>query len=220
MKRILDWRSLTVMLVLALGVIVTCCDGNPDGGVAVDLGLPSGTLWADRNVGANSPEDCGDYFAWGETEPKNINNWSPYKWASSLGYLKYNTKKGFGDYKITLDPEDDAATANWGNAWCMPTEEQIYELAKECTWTTTTQNGVIGFKVTGPNGKSIFLPAAGYLHYSIHSDDSAGFYWSRSLVEGESDVPMHLRFYPEYGAYLDSYYRSCCLPVRAVRADN
>ncbi|MBR2380829.1 MAG: hypothetical protein IKA86_07575, partial [Paraprevotella sp.] len=128
--------------------------------------------------------------------------------------------KGFGDYKITLDPEDDAATANWGNAWCMPTEEQIYELAKECTWTTTTQNGVIGFKVTGPNGKSIFLPAAGYLHYSIHSDDSAGFYWSRSLVEGESDVPMHLRFYPEYGAYLDSYYRSCCLPVRAVRADN
>ena len=98
----------------------------------VDLGLPSGTLWATMNVGASSPEGYGDNFAWGETAPKNVYNWSTYQWCmgsydtftkycniSSYGY------NGFTDNKLELDPEDDAATANWGPEWCMPSQEQI-----------------------------------------------------------------------------------------------
>ncbi|MBO4723117.1 MAG: hypothetical protein J5629_09355, partial [Muribaculaceae bacterium] len=134
----------------------------------VDLGLPSGTLWATTNVGANSPEEYGDNFAWGETTPKEVYDWSTYQWCmgsydtftkycniSSYGY------NGFIDNKLELDPEDDAATANWGPEWCMPSQEQIQELYNNCFSEWTTLNGVNGRLFTGPNGASMFMPAAG-----------------------------------------------------------
>ena len=122
----------------------------------VDLGLS--VKWATFNVGASRPEDYGDYFAWGETEPKEEYSWETYKWGTSGKLTKYNTTDG----KTILDPENDAAYVNWGGKWRMPTDAERDELVENCTWTWTTQNSVNGYKVTGPNGNSIFLPAGGY----------------------------------------------------------
>ena len=152
----------------------------------VDLGLSSGTLWADRNVGADSPEAYGDYFAWGETSTKSTYKWSTYKWCqgSSTSMTKYCTDSSYGtvDNKTILDLEDDAAYVNMGVEWRMPTEDEFCELISECTWTWTTQNEVNGYKVTGPNGNSIFLPAAGYRSYEdLCYVGSSADYWSSSL---------------------------------------
>lgn len=158
----------------------------PDAVEAVDLGLPSGLKWATMNVGATKPEEYGEYFAWGETKPKSSYKWSTYKWCngSEKSQTKYNTKYSYGtvDNKTVLDPEDDAAHVNWGGSWRMPTDDEWTELTTKCTSTWTTQNGVNGRKVTGPNGKSIFLPAAG-LRYGtiIGSAGSYGTFWSSSL---------------------------------------
>ena len=153
----------------------------------VDLGLS--VKWASYNVGATNPEDYGDYFAWGETEPKEQYDWSTYKYCkgSSSTMIKYCTNSsygynGFTDNKTVLDPEDDAATANWGGSWRMPTDAEMTELREQCTWTWTTQNGVNGYKVVGKNGNFIFLPAAGCMYYSIlNRAGSYGLYWSSSL---------------------------------------
>ena len=107
----------------------------------VDLGLPSGTLWADRNVGADSPEAYGDYFAWGETTPKSTYNWSTYKWCNGDRYTmtKYCTSSSYGtvDNKTVLDPEDDVAHVKWGGIWRMPTKAEMLELQDRCTCRTT-----------------------------------------------------------------------------------
>ena len=153
----------------------------------VDLGLPSGTLWATCNVGATKPEEYGDYFAWGETQPKSNYDWSTYKWrnSSNATLTKYNTSSDYGtvDNKTTLDLSDDAARANWGGSWRMPTDAELTELREQCTWTWTTQSGVNGYKVTSDkNGKSIFLPAAGgRTDSSLNYAGSSGNYWSSSL---------------------------------------
>ena len=152
----------------------------------VDLGLPSGTIWATRNVGANSPEEYGDYFAWGETEPKDNYIWDTYKWLESVvsghwNFIKYNTdaNQGVVDDKTELDPEDDAAYVNWGSSWRMPSREQLDELMENCTWEWTQMNGVNGQLLTGPNGKTLFFPAAG--ESLVYSMGQYGYYWSRSI---------------------------------------
>ncbi|MBQ3324200.1 MAG: hypothetical protein IJG81_05090 [Muribaculaceae bacterium] len=156
----------------------------------VDLGLPSGTLWATMNVGANNPEDYGDYFAWGETTPKEVYNWSTYKWCngSSDTMTKYCTNSSYGyngfvDNKMELDIEDDAATANWGSQWRMPSREQFQELINNCTSEWTTRNGVNGRLFTSKhNGASLFLPADGSREGNeLSYAGSAGGYWSRTL---------------------------------------
>jgi hypothetical protein len=167
---------------------------------AVDLGLPSGTLWADRNVGADSPEAYGDYFAWGETEPKDYYFWDTYQWCNGSDdtLTKYCTNSSYGteDGKNVLDLEDDAAYVNMGSEWRMPTPTEVKELINNCTWTWTTQNGVYGRKVTGPNSNSIFLPAAGYRYYgSLGSAGSDGHYWSSSLYESRPYIAYYLGFY-------------------------
>ena len=127
----------------------------------VDLGLPSGLKWATCNVGAEKPEDFGDYFAWGETTPKKQYDWRTYKYCKGTDrtLTKYSDcNNGFID-KTVLDSESDAATVNWGGLWRMPTDVELTELREQCTWTWTIQNGVNGYNVTGPNGNSIFLPA-------------------------------------------------------------
>lgn len=134
----------------------------------VDLGLPSRTLWATCNIGADRPEEFGDYFAWGETEPKEEYSWSTYKYCDGTEdtMTKYcnDSSSDYYDKKRRLDPEDDAAIANWGNEWQMPSAEQIEELitSQYTTTTWTTRNGVNGrLVVSKKNGNSIFLPAAG-----------------------------------------------------------
>jgi len=152
----------------------------------VDLGLGSGTLWATHNLGATNPEDYGDYFAWGEIVPnKETYTWATTAWVyyenGSLHFSKYNTDSQYGeiDNKTELDPEDDAATANMGPEWRMPTRDEITELVENCTWEWTELNGVNGYQVTGPNGNSIFLPAAG--ESAKYSIGVRGCYWSSSM---------------------------------------
>ena len=159
----------------------------------VDLGLPSGTLWATCNVGASTPEDYGDYFAWGETEPKSpdytINN---YKWSLNGDHqnmTKYCTDANLGelDNKIVLELEDDAAHVNWGGDWRMPTKEQIQELLEECTYEGTTQKGVCGILITSKtNGNSIFMPAGGYRSLFSNYINQHCVYWSSSLNTNDS----------------------------------
>ena len=188
----------------------------------VDLGLPSGTLWATRNVGADSPEEYGDYFAWGETEPKGTYEWSTYKWCngSSTTLTKYCTNSsegynGFVDDKTELEPEDDAAYVNWGKKWRMPSLEQILELKNSCSWQWTQRNGVDGYLVTGPNGNTIFLPAADGYDYLV---SAIGSYWTRELCTWlpESDFAFELSF-KSNGAGWGGRYRCVGISVRAVR---
>ena len=151
----------------------------------VDLGLPSGIKWATCNVGATKPEEFGGYYAWGETEEKEDYSWSTYKWCngSSTTMTKYCTSSnGTVDNKTTLDLEDDVAHVKWGGTWRMPTKAEQDELRNNCTWTWTTQNGVNGYKVTGPNGNSIFLPAAGsYALEGYYGGGRIAFFCTSSL---------------------------------------
>lgn len=189
----------------------------------VDLGLPSGLKWATCNVGANAPEEYGYYFAWGEVEPKTTYNWSTYKYCVDNydNLTKYCSQSGYGnngftDSKTVLDPEDDAATVNWGGAWRMPTKAEQDELREKCTWVWTSQNGVNGYKVTGPNGNSIFLPAAGdMLEGDLSVDGSWGYYWSSSLYAGSPDGAYYAYFDLGYVGwdYLSRYYGLAVRPV-------
>ena len=162
--------------------------GVENGHIWVDLGLS--VKWATCNVGANTPEGYGDYFAWGETEPKDYYDRSTYKYCngSSTSLTKYCTNSSYGtvDNKTTLEAADDAARANWGGSWRMPTDAELTELREQCTWTWTTQNGVSGYKVTSRiNGQYIFLPATGCCSFeSIVEVGKQGHYWSSSLDEG------------------------------------
>ena len=179
--------------------------GSENGHEYVDLGLS--VKWATCNVGATKPEEYGDYFAWGETQPKSTYDWSTYKYCngSSTSLTKYCTSSSYGtvDNKTTLDLSDDAARANWGGSWRMPTGAELTELLEQCTWTWTTQNGVYGYKVTskksGYSNKSIFLPAAGYRYdSSLRSAGSYGIYWSSLLLTSSSSSAFYLYFYSSY----------------------
>ncbi len=148
----------------------------------IDLGLSSGVFWATYNVGAETPEETGDYFAWGETEPKESYSWETYKWCEGTynSLTKYCSDYQYGssaftDYKTILDSEDDAAAFNWGKNWRMPLKEEAMELVEECTWIDTTSNGVKGYQIVGPNGKSIFLPAVGYKQNNIFNSTSISY---------------------------------------------
>lgn len=139
----------------------------------VDLGLPSGLRWATCNVGAETPEDYGDYFAWGELTPKGTYN------------IDNSITHGVDIEDISGNPQYDAATAIWGEEWCIPTLEECEELVRECEWQWVEENGVNGYKVIGPNGDSIFLPAAGYRTGSLLSNvRQFGGYWSSTSNKG------------------------------------
>jgi len=166
----------------------------------VDLGLPSGLLWATRNVGASRPEDYGDYFAWGETTPKDYYSWETYRYGSDWYKLtKYCSNSdygynGFTDNLRTLTSDDDAAAVNVPGSR-MPTRDEWKELVENCTWDRTTQNSVNGYRVTGPNGNVLFLPAAGcrWSDYAIEVG-SGGNYWSSSLNEGSPSDAWYFSF--------------------------
>ena len=198
----------------------------------VDLGLS--VKWATCNVGASKPEEYGDYFAWGETEPyyngdsQNPTGWKSGKssgyWWSSYKYCKGGpttmTKYcnnssygfiGFTDSKTVLDPEDDVAHVNWGGDWRMPTKAEFDELrnTSNCTWTWTTENGVNGYKVvskkSGYEGNYIFLPAAGCRDGTdLNYVGSGGIYWSSSLYTDYPSYAYNLGF--NSSSYRTSYY--------------
>jgi len=198
----------------------------------VDLGLPSGTLWATCNVGATKPEEYGDYFAWGETVGYNGGktsfSWSTYKYCSgsSTTIWKYCTSSSYGtvDNKTELEPLDDAATANWGEAWQMPSIDQFRELINSSYTTTewTTINGVYGRKITSKsNLKYVFLPAAGYRdEASLSSTGSYGGYWSRSLYTSSSRYAYYLYFSSgniDTDYYGSRYFGRSVRPVRVQK---
>ena len=191
----------------------------------VDLNLPSGTLWATCNVGASLPSDYGNYYAWGEVSTKNEYNYSNLQYCNdSDGYSfsKYNEgieTRGTRDGRICLEMSDDAARANWGGDWRMPTHEEWVELIDNCIWVWTTQGGHYGYKITSKgNGRYIFLPAAGSLlgNYRYAGVYKYGSYWSSSLSPGAASH--------SYKCELDSVNvdpnfwgsRQCGLPVRPV----
>ncbi|MBQ5681401.1 MAG: Ig-like domain-containing protein [Bacteroidaceae bacterium] len=204
-------------------VTVKNVSGSLNGHDYVDLGLPSGTLWASCNVGANSPDEYGNYFAWGETEPKSDYSWSYYKYCKNYSSImtKYCTNSSHGtvDNKTELEPSDDAATANWGSGWQMPSLKQFKELINSSYTTTTwtTLNGKYGRKITSKsNGNSIFLPAAGWRDdTSLNNAGSSGNYWSRSLDTSGNSSAYYLQFHSSN--FLTYYYRYSGRSVRPVR---
>ena len=222
----------TALLVLSIALICTAgCkkhnvgNGTYKGHEYIDLGLPSGTMWATCNVGAESPDQYGDYFAWGETTPKTTYNWSTYKYCNGDYNLltKYCSQSDFGfngftDDLKTLQSSDDAATTNWGEGWSIPTYNQWVELLRKCSHSWTTINGVKGCLFTARNGNSIFLPAAS----SRRDDDSRvvgddGCYWSSTLNKTYPDGVKGFRFtlsIDDYDIYDLS--REAGMPVRAV----
>lgn len=186
--------------------------------IAVDLGLS--VKWANCNIGAYSPENFGDYFAWGENKPKEVYASDDYRWSkgSSESFIKYfaDSRNGQVVNKSVLDLEDDAAAVNWGEAWRMPKLEEIIELQDRCVWTWTTLNGVVGYNVVGQNGNSIFLPAAGgHRNSLLFGVGSFGFYWSSSI--STSDSSASYRFYFDsvgfYWRDFDRYYGFSVRPV-------
>ena len=219
--------------------------GTIDGHEYVDLGLPSGTLWATCNVGASSPEQNGDFFAWGETVPyggedqsnaqnyattgsyeKTTYDWTTYKWCegTETTLTKYCRDDSYGlvDGRKVLAAEDDAATQLWGSDWCVPTDTQMDELRKNCTWTDTTVNGVTGVEVKSWNGKSIFLPLSGYYKGTSYTLNKGGFtmgyYWASTFG---INMAYSLRVTKDRGGsdyssgvLLERYY-GC--PIRPVR---
>ena len=217
----------------------------------IDLGLPSGVKWADRNLGAEKPEEYGDYYAWGETQPYYERGyalwdnpvwragkeegyyWKSYRWCDGthVGLTKYNSDPNYGkvDHKCVLDPADDAATANWGGYWRMPTEEEWTELRNTCIWTWTNNyngSGIAGQIVTNKtSAKSIFLPSAGYRSFTnIDNVGSSGDYWSSAIntddpnnawcvddiTSGSYSRCLGFSIHPVYGKFI---------PVLAVSID-
>lgn len=198
----------------------------------VDLGLPSGTLWATCNVGANTPEEAGDYYAWGETTPKAVYDWKSYKYCkgSHNSMTKYYSNPFIGssstkDGLTVLLPEDDAATVNWGSDWCMPTKEQWEELVNNTTCSVTTQNGVNGVLVTAQNGRTLFFPCTGYRYQNGTYDIGKGSFgswisagWSSTLNDYQDKA--NYGCYTNHGSNNFSFSHDRCkgLPVRPVRA--
>lgn len=198
----------------------------------VDLGLPSGLLWNTRNLGATTPEGFGNYYAWGETNPKEVYNWSNYEHCHAVGnypkFTKYcysddwSGNMGYNGHTVdltVLEPEDDAATANLGNGWRMPTREEFQELMDNTTNTWATRNGVDGRLFTASNGNILFLPVAGYRYDSDLYDPNRGYYWSSSLQTGWIPLDAHNLYFksdPDQ-CIVHVCSREEGLPVRAVR---
>ncbi len=223
----------------ALQVNFTAEEAIPE---MVDLGLS--VKWASYNVGATKPEEYGDYFAWGETEPyyepgyaQSLSpvwksgysagyTWSSYKWCNGTddSMTKYCTSSSYGtvDGRTVIEYPDDVAHVKWGGSWRMPTRQEFEELTNNCTWTFTSKNEVNGYLVTsnveGYTDKTIFLPAAGSRYYddTLFAVGLRGYYWSSSLCTGNSDSACCLNFYSTYVTMQDDAGRDCGNPVRPV----
>ena len=177
-------------------------NGTLNGHEYVDLGLPSGLKWATCNVGASSPSDYGSYFAWGETYTKG-----EYTDSNCRTY-----DRTFGD--ISGNVEYDAARANWGGSWRLPTKAEFEELLNNCQWTFITMGNHNGYKVIGPNGNYIFLPAAGHRDGAVlNNSGSNGHYWGSSPSDSENSYRL---YFSSSSRGVGWYYRRFGRSVRAV----
>ena len=174
--------------------------------MAVDLGLT--VRWATCNIGADRPEAYGSFFAWGEVEPKADYSETSYAYYSQSGYELIGTNICGTKY--------DAARQAWGGEWRLPTRSEITELTSKCSWTATQLNGTSGYRVTGPNGNSIFLPAAGYQDGTEKKEvGTGGFYWSGNINRAMTSSAYNLNFRGYDAAWSAS--RTLGFAVRAVR---
>lgn len=170
---------------------ISCPDDNHPH--AIDLGLQSGTKWACCNIGTTAPEEYGDYYAWGETWTKDAYteksySYSVYKWYGSYEYIDIGDEIAGTQY--------DVAHVKWGGLWQMPSSEQIDELMSDCFWDQVVYHGVNGMIVTGPNGKALFLPAAGSSGESgIYGKGKNGEYWSSSLTGSQYSISFAKTIY-------------------------
>ena len=229
-------KTLLFAIALAVVCIMPSCEKDPkpsengstvtgtlNGHDYVDLGLPSGTLWATCNIGAAAPEEPGDYFSWGETSPKEDYSWDTYqfgRWGSS--FTKYFMSPfegypGFADNLKVLEECDDAASVLWGGGWRIPTYRQWKELINNCTLDGPHVNGTNDWAFVGPNGNRLVLPFAGFKEGTTVSGYH-GYYWSSSLYcEYPDDSGSAWLFYNEGNEYDMSFdFRNLGLTIRPV----
>ena len=241
------WKSLTVLMLMMV-FAVSCNkpdgpnngngqqndsiidnDGMLNGHACVDLGLPSDLLWATCNIGADTIEELGDYFAWGETTPKELYDWKSYKYGRFI-HERYELNKyctdsvygldGFVDHLALLELEDDVARACWGGSWRMPTIEEWEELYEHTSNDWTIQNGVNGWRFIASNGNSLFLPAAGYWWDGEFNCADLGVYWSSSLNPDYPNRAWSFHFGVYNGHLCGSSDRNRGQTVRAVCSAN
>lgn len=162
---------------------ISKANGEINGHGYVNLGLPSGIKWATCNVGASSYEDNGNYYAWGEVEVKTE-------------YTEYNSVTwGVNMKDVSGNAKYDVARVEWGSSWRLPNKAELEELDVECTWVLVTKNNVRGYKVTGPNGNSIFIPIAGYFcDTTLYNEGTYGYLWSSTPYENSVDYSYSLEF--------------------------
>lgn len=205
------YKVVAALLLMMVAVWETACQKEGDIKIHtyVDLGLPSGTLWATTNVGADSPEKTGDRFAWGEILTKDAFTKDNYKYYSGEGYTKYSVEIGLDE----LLPEDDAALVQWQGDWRMPTYEDWSELVGNTTQSEVVKNGVTGRMFTGRNGRSVFMPMTVGVQDESRND---AFYWSCSLLQTE--VSWCLGFNAAGVASMCYYPREMGGLVRPVRS--
>lgn len=221
---------LTCLAALTIAMLSSCnnknaktgdTENNTNEGEWVDLGLPSGLLWAKCNLGATAPEKFGDYYAWGETMPKHEYSMATYSYYDQDGenyaLNKYNTQESEGlvDSLTVLEAADDAATALLGDGARIPTDAEWQELLDNTTAKWTTQNGVQGYLLTAANGNNLFLPAAGWMDGESHLSKNTGDYWSSSL---ETLLPnnAHILNFGSTGLRVSNYERFHGSPIRPV----
>ena len=198
------------------------CGKNPADWV--DLGLPNGLLWAKCNLGANSPEEFGDYYAWGEIQPKSVYDWSTHKYCTVnnygdlRAYTKYNTRSSHGivDNLTKLQTMDDAASSVLGDGARMPMHGEWEELIKNTTSKWTTLNGVKGRLLTGPNGNTLFLPATGYRLNDYWKENEGNYYWTSSLAGKYDGYGVWCFEFDSLNQYCNTRTRCYGFSVRAV----
>lgn len=232
MKKTLKSLSVIILMVFMIGATGCMKDKTPDysgsldGHDYIDLGLPSGTLWASCNIGAATPESCGWWFSWGETQPKEHGfSVASYKYMEGDFYHCQITKYNRDDGLVVLLPEDDAATVNWGDGWHTPTVEQWSELLQYTKNGRAFQNGENGWRFTSvSNGNSIFLPAAGHVSSFHEGEDfissigTAGWYSSSTLCDTLPGFAYACLFNSE-SVFLTKDYRFASGSIRPVRSE-
>ncbi|MBR3567827.1 MAG: hypothetical protein IKN94_06085 [Salinivirgaceae bacterium] len=244
MKKIFIFIFVTMPLIAPSATKIV--KGTTGGHEWVDLSLTSGTLWATCNIGAANPWDYGDYYAWGETETKGYYDWDTYKYYDKDGLFKYYNSRTYGtvNSKTILESDDDAAIANWGNGWLMPTRDDFQELYDECYWewtdnySGTNKAGYIVYKSYNKtkdkqtikesghaysiaNDTHIFLPAAGCrIELKTIRVGLDGYYWSASIYSVGPAAARICHIYREKVSATGYDERKSGNSVRPIRRSN